>query len=458
MGQCAGAGDTLKARQRIFERPGYLLIVLTVAYMLAFIDRQILSLLVDPIRQDLGISDVQVSLLQGIAFAFLYILCGLPAGRLADRRNRSVMIAVAVCFWSVMTMACGLARGFGSLFLARAGVGIGESVLAPTAYSLLADAYSAKDLPRAVASYTIGGIVGIGLAYLVGGLVVGYVAGGDSVTMPIIGAVKPWQAVFMIVGLPGLLVGILALTIREPERRGQLRDEQNEVIATVSIYDVLRFMAQRWRGYTSLIAGVSSLSILGYGFFSWYPTFLIRCHGVSPATAGTQMGIVVIVFGPIGAILAPRIAAYLRARGHLDANVRTVLCFALLLVPLSFGILITNATLALLATIPVITILAGYLGLSIAALQIATPNQMRAFVAAIFQLFVTLLGLGVGPTIVALLTDRVFADDLAIDLSLSVTMSVSAILAASVLALGLRAYRTMLTEAALWSRGPSEKH
>ncbi|WP_459853517.1 spinster family MFS transporter [Dongia sp. agr-C8] len=438
-------------------RPGFLLLVLTLSYMLAFIDRQILSLLVGPIRQDLGINDVQISLLQGMAFALLYILCGLLAGRLADRHNRSIMIAAGIFFWSAMTMACGFARGFGSLFIARAGVGVGESVLAPAAYSLLADAYSPKDLPRAVGIYTIGGIVGIGLAYLVGGLVIGYVtdAAASAVNIPFVGDLRPWQAVFVIVGLPGLLVAALAMTIREPSRRALLRDSHKEVVANVSTTDVLRFMAREWRTYGSLIAGVSSLSILGYGYFSWFPTFLIRCHGISAADAGVQLGLVVIVFGPMGAICGPRIAARLSERGWTDANVRTVLFLALLLVPLSSGVLAPNNALAVAACIPTVAILAGYLGLSIAALQIVTPNQMRAFVAAIFQLFVTLLGLGLGPMVVALLTDRAFADDRAIDKSLTIVMSVSALLAAMFLGIGLRSYRAMLKKAELWTREPS---
>jgi MFS family permease len=446
----------LKVGPKLFERPGYLLAVLTISYMLAFIDRQILSLLVGPIRQDLGITDVQFSLLQGMAFALLYILCGLPAGRLADRHNRSLMIAIGICIWSAMTVACGFARGFGSLFLARAGVGIGESVLAPAAYSLLADAFTPKELPRAVAFYTIGGILGIGLAYLLGGLVVGYVSGDSSIALPIVGAVNSWQAVFVIVGLPGLAIAGLALTLREPERRSLLRDEQNQVISRVSVSEVMRFMAQRWHCYATLIAGVSCMSILGYGFFSWYPTFLIRCHDVSPASAGIQMGLIVIIFGPVGAICAPRIAARLAENGHADANVRTVLLLAASLVPLSLGTLIEDKILAMLAGIPVITILAGYLGLSVAALQIVTPNQMRGFVAAIFQLFVTLLGLGLGPTVVALITDWGFADDLAIDRSLAIAMSTSAVSATLLLALGLRPYRQMLVEAALWSRDSRE--
>jgi MFS family permease len=367
------------------------------------------------------------------------------------------MIAAGVFFWSMMTMACGFARGFGSLFIARAGVGVGERVLAPAAYSLLADAYSPKDLPRAVGIYTIGGIVGIGLAYLVGGLVIGYVtdAAASAVNIPFIGSLRPWQAVFVIVGLPGLLVAALAMTIREPSRRALLRDSRKEVVANVSTTDVLRFMASEWRTYGCLIAGVSSLSILGYGYFSWFPTFLIRCHGVSAADAGVQLGLVVIVFGPMGAICGPRIAAHLSERGWTDANVRTVLFLAMLLVPLSTGVLAPNSALAVAACIPTVAILAGYLGLSIAALQIVTPNQMRAFVAAIFQLFVTLLGLGLGPIVVALLTDRVFADDRAIDKSLTITMSASALLATMFLGFGLRSYRTMLKNAELWMREPN---
>src|SRR3954469_13254339 len=169
------------------RRSAYLVVVLALAYMLSYMDRQILGLLVGPIRQDLGITDVEISLLQGLSFALLYGLGSLPAGRLADSHNRTILIAVGVCFWSVMTGACGFARSFGGLFIARAGVGIGESVLSPAAYSMLADAYPPRALPRAMAGFTVGGILGAGLGFVVGGLVVGFVSHGTMLALPILG-------------------------------------------------------------------------------------------------------------------------------------------------------------------------------------------------------------------------------------------------------------------------------
>jgi MFS family permease len=432
------------------RRSAYLVVVLALAYMLSYMDRQILGLLVGPIRQDLGITDVEISLLQGLSFALLYGLGSLPAGRLADGHNRTILIAVGVCFWSVMTAACGLARNFGSLFIARAGVGIGESVLSPAAYSMLADTYPPRDLPRAMAGFTVGGILGAGLGFVVGGVVVGVVSHGTMVALPILGEIKPWQAAFIIIGLPGILVSFIVLTVREPRRRNLLHSTDG-VVSKVSTKEVLLHVAKRWRGYVPLTLGAAALSVLGYGYLGWFPTYLIRVHGVSAGSAGVQIGIIYLIFGPLGAYGGARFAMYLRERGYADANLRAVMLIALAFIPLSCGTLAANSTVALIAAAPLAMLLASYLGIAATALQLVTPNQMRALVSALFQLAINLLGLTLGPTIVAVLTQRVFADDKALDMSLMITVGGAAVVASGFLSLALPHYRLMLVDADAWS-------
>jgi MFS family permease len=195
--------------------------VLLLAYTLSFIDRMILSLLVGPIRADLGISDTQMSLLMGFAFAIFYSLLGVPLGWLADRGNRKALIVGGVAAWSLMTAVCGLARGYGGLFLARIGVGVGEATLSPAAYSMLGDYFPRERLGRAMAVYSIGVPLGSGVALVAGAFVVRFVTEGAPVPLPLLGALEPWRLAFLIVGLPGLLVAaLIALAIREPARRG----------------------------------------------------------------------------------------------------------------------------------------------------------------------------------------------------------------------------------------------
>ena len=185
--------------------------LLFVAYTFSFVDRFILTLLIEPIKQDFNLSDTGVSLLVGFAFVIFYTFLGIPIGRLADRVNRRNLIVAGITLWSCMTALCGMARGFGSLFVARVGVGVGEAALSPAAYSMIADLFPPKKLGRALSVYTAGAFVGVGLALIVGGLIVQSVISSPDITLPIIGEGRSWQIPFFIVGLPGLLQRLCTL-------------------------------------------------------------------------------------------------------------------------------------------------------------------------------------------------------------------------------------------------------
>ena len=194
----------------------YVVCILTIAYMFSFLDRQILALLVEPIRADLNISDTQMSLLQGLAFGIFYTLLGIPIGRLADRRSRRSIIAIGISIWCVMTAACGLAKNFGQLFLARVGIGIGEATLNPSAYSLISDYFPREKRARPMSFYNMGVSLGAGTAMVLGGQIISWVFSQPQPVLPLVGTLFHWQVVFIMVGLPGLLIAFLMVTVREP--------------------------------------------------------------------------------------------------------------------------------------------------------------------------------------------------------------------------------------------------
>lgn len=200
----------------------YVVFICMLAYIFSYVDRQILVLMIEPIKADLNLTDTQFSLLHGLAFSLFYALIGLPIVYLADRFSRPAIISMGIIIWSIATAACGLSKNFIQLFLSRMSVGVGEAVLSPAAYSIFSNLFSKRQLGRAVGVYSIGSFIGGGLAFLVGGYVISLLKGTTLVDIPILGMLRPWQVAFIIVGLPGVLIGIVfALTVRDPERQGQ---------------------------------------------------------------------------------------------------------------------------------------------------------------------------------------------------------------------------------------------
>lgn len=448
-GSPAGAG--VAAAPRLHERPWYrhyVLGVLLLAYIFSFIDRQILSLMVGPIRRDLNISDFEMSLLQGWAFALFYSVMALPIAYLADRASRRTIIACGIALWSAMTAGCGLARSYGTLFMMRIGVGVGEAALSPPAYSLMSDYFPPQRIARALAIFTMGLSLGGGAAYLIGGLVIQAVTTGPDVVLPIVGALRPWQTVFIIVGAPGLLVALLMYGIKEPPRRGELRDEAGKVRG-VSPGFLWRFLRERRQLYFGFPIGTALLGVFGYGMMAWYPTFLIRTYDLSVGQAGTWFGLTYLIFGPLGTYCGARLAERLESRGYRDAHMRyTMLAALAMTVPATIGPLLPSAPLALAALAPTIFFKCSYYGSTGAVLQLVTPNQMRAQVTALQIFFGNIVGMTVGASAIAALTDFVFSDDAAVRYSLAIVAAVFCPAGALVLRACLRPYTQALAEAA----------
>jgi MFS family permease len=421
--------------------------VLMVAYTVSFIDRMILSLLIPPIQADLGISDTQISLLAGFAFAIFYTVMGIPLGRVADRWNRRNLIAIGITFWCLATAACGLARNYWQLFLARVGVGVGEAALSPAAYSMISDLFPRDQLGRAIAIYSVGLPVGSGLALLIGGAAVGALADLGPVTVPLIGTLSPWQLTFIVVGVPGVLVAFLVMLLREPERRDRVAvppatPAAAGAAAAAAPVGLIAFLGINRRVLLHHFGGLSLLVIIVYGSTAWVPTFFIRSHGWTAAEIGYAYGVIFITCGAGGLLLGGQLADRWWRNGKTDAHLRVVLLSVATMAP-SFALmpLVPSAEMAvaLLALATFTSSLHG--GVAGAALQLITPNELRGQMTAVYFFIANLIGLGLGPTAVALFTDYVFGDPLALGYSLAVLAGTAGPLSAIVIATGLRHYR-----------------
>jgi MFS family permease len=414
----------------------YLVGVLCVAYTLSFVDRMILALLVEPIKRDLGISDTQVGLLHGFAFAIFYTTLGVPIARLADRTDRRRLIAAGIAFWSAMTALCGLARGFWELFLARIGVGVGEASLSPAAFSMLADAFPADRLGRALGVYSSAIFAGAGIALLVGGGVAAAAASAAAVHLPLVGAVQPWQLTFIVVGAPGLLVALWVLSLREPPRRGVAIAARQEPLAAV-----FGWMRRHARAYGCHFAGFALLALVFNATIAWLPSVFVRVHGWSSGQAAFWIGSLLLVCGTTGIVAGGFAADAWRRRGKPDGSMRVGLTSALGVLPFAAAVPAAASPWMAVALLgPLLFFSAFAFGAAAAGLQWLTPPAMRAQVSALFLFVNNLVGIGAGPVAVALLTDRVFGAPQSVGMSLAIVGAVAAALAAVIQWAGIRAF------------------
>ncbi len=423
----------------------YVVAVLMLAYTNSFIDRQILSLLIEPIRRDLEISDTQVSLLAGFAFAIFYTLMGVPIARLADQKNRRTLIAVGITFWSLMTAACGLARNFSHLFLARVGVGVGEATLSPAAMSMISDYFPVAKIARAISVYSMGVYFGAGLALIIGGLVIKLVSHAGSIMLPIVGEVVPWQLTFFLVGLLGLPILLLIMTIREPLRRGNMGTDPPETKTASSIPALRAFLRTNARTITFHFAAFSCIGIGINGYMVWTPTFFIRTYGWEASKIGLIYGFILFFIGTAGVYAGGYLADRMQKRGRNDAILRAAFYGALMVVPFTvLTPLMPDPRLAVIGLAFTVFFLALPQGLPAAALQVITPNALRAQMTALYFLVGNLIANGFGPTLYALVTDYVFADPLKIRYSIAMVSAVVLPLGALFSYMALKPYRASI--------------
>jgi len=426
----------------------YVVGILMLAYTNSFIDRQILSLLIEPIQRDLGINDTQISLLAGLAFAIFYTVMGVPIARLADQKNRRTIILWGISIWSVLTATCGLAKNFWHLFFSRMGVGVGEATLSPAAMSMISDYFPVAKIARAISIYSMGVYFGAGLALIIGGFVVKLVSESGNVVIPLIGEVFSWQITFFYVGLMGLPIFLLLLTIKEPRRRGINVSDPEEAKRASSLPVLKAFVRINRKTIFYHFATFSCLGIAVVGYMIWTPTFFIRTYGWDAPKIGMIYGIILFFGGTSGVYAGGALADWLTKRGYKDGILRAAVFGIICSIPFSvLTPLMASPTLAVMGLTASCFFMSFPQGLPAAALQVIAPNPLRAQMVALYFLVAGLIANAFGPTLYALMTDYAFGDPMMIRYSLSSVSAFVLPLAALFGVLALKPFRKSVIDA-----------
>ena len=427
----------------------YVVLICMLAYVFSFVDRQVLALMIEPIKRDLHLSDTQFSLLHGFAFSLFYAVMGMPLAYLADRFVRPHIIATGIALWSLATAACGVSQTFVQMFLARLSVGVGEAALSPGTYSMLSDYFPKEKLGRAVAIYSLGSFIGGGIAFLIGGYVIHLLKQVTTLSVPLLGDIHSWQLTFVIVGLPGFLVALLfILTVRDPQRKGLVQDSTG-LAKRVSMLDSLRFICEHGKTFACHYLGFSFYAMTLYCLMSWTPAFYMRRFGLSPVEAGYTLGAVLLIANTTGVFCGGWLNDWLMKKGRADGPMLAGTIGAIgMLVPAVMFTQVSNLTLSLGLLVVAMFFASFPMPTSTAAMQTLSPNQMRAQISAVFLLISNLIALGIGTTLVALLTDQVFGSPTMVGMSMSAVNLIATLLAIGLLWLGCKQFRLSIAREA----------
>ncbi len=416
-------------------------------YTVAFIDRQVITMMVKPLQEQLGLSEFQISLLMGPSFGLFFAVCGLAVGGLVDRYSRRWLVTLATVLWGVATCLCGLAGNYAVMLLGRMGVGVGESALTPAAHSLIIEQFPRERLSTAIAGYSLGAVIGGGLATAIGGAIVHLVEDADPVAIGSLGSLQPWQLVFLAVGLPTILMAPLALLVREEDKAPEARSAARASASSVRAF--LQFCMTRPGLFFGLPLAFGLLNIITNAYAAWTPTFMVRAYGWNIAEVGLTWGVQHIVAAAIGQIGGAMLVDWLYARGMRDAHVRYQWWGVLIAVPINIVALLSGNPWVFLVLNAVYYVLCyPFLGYAIAALQLHTPAPLRGRMSAWFIAVITMMGTFVGAPLTAWLTQSVFVDKALVGWSLAaVSAGLAPLVVLSMILVG-RTIRFMDHEAA----------
>lgn len=431
-------------------RANYALGVLMLAYLFSIMDRQVLSLLVGPIQQSLNINDSWMGLLHGFTFAIFYSLAGLPIARIIDRGNRRLIIMVGIGLWCLATAASGLATEFWHLLLARIGVAVGEAVLLPGAISLISDLFVPEKRGRALGVFGAAGPIGLGAGLLSTGLVLGYF-NAYPLTLPVLGELEPWQTTLMSIGLPGLIVLILMVGVAEPRLDRSNRTITASVVPSVSLTEVGAFLRTNRRTFVAIIIGIGFYYAAVYGAGAWVPSYLVRVFDWSYAKAGTVMGLIMCISAPLGVLGASWLGDFWRRRGVANGNLRVAVLASILLPLFTIPMLLApSAEIALPFLAFYAALWVCLFGVGPALIIEVTPAPMRGQLIALFTAVLSLIGVGIGPLAIGLITDYVLADSTAIGYSILMVTLIACLIACPLLLGARHSFRKSIQLANTW--------
>jgi MFS family permease len=415
----------------------FVVAVLALGLTLSFADRMILALMIAPIKHDLHLTDSQVGLVHGLAFTLLYVVVGLPLGRIADNGSRRGLIAASIVAWSLATAACAAATSFTSLFVTRLAVGVGEAGLSPAGMSMVSDYFPPRQRARPLTFLVLGASAGTGVSFMVGGVLMKRV-GAATVRVPLLGALHGWQVVFLLLGVVGLVFSLVLAVVREPPRHERTSLTDPSVAAAASLL---------WKGRTffaSQFFGIGVAVLVALGFNSWMPAMLSRRFGWDAATIGLVFGACTATGGISGTLLAGWLTRWLDARGVRAAAQKVTLGAVLAaMVPMTIGPLLPDPALVVAGVALGGVFMISPATLAPVTLQEVVPNEFRGQVFAVYLLVMSLIGYAIGPFAVAFVSDGVLHDESKVHISLAIVSGVFLPLSAAILALGLRARRAL---------------
>jgi MFS family permease len=418
--------------------------VLFALYAIAYIDKRLIALLVDPIRNSLGASDFQLSILTGSAFVIFHVLFTVPIGWAVDRFSRRAIIFAGVLTWSAFAALGGLTRSYLLLLISRFGVGAGEAVLGPAGNCIVAETVAPDKLTRAMAAFHAGAIAGSAIAFAAGGWLLELASTAKQVNLPPLGALEPWQLALLVTSVPGVLFAFLAFLIREPSRPASQKLLPPSSAARRAMESAWPVVKAHWTFYVPHFMGFALLSIAISGFAAWMPTHMLRTYALPVAALGSTLALMQLTFGVVGMFLPAWVIDRLFKAGRLDAHLRFYAGASLLMG--AAGVLVGIAPSAKLALcgVAVIDMMVGFLPAAAAALLLTTPRECSGRITAVFLLVYNLVGQAVGPVIVAAMTDFGFADPLKVGKSLAILFAIAAPIAAIVLHAGQPAMRRIV--------------
>ena len=374
----------------------------------------------------------------GAAFSIFYAIMALPIGYAVDRYKRVNVLGTGIFVWSLMTTLAGLANSFGRLFGARIGVAVGEAVMAPVSVSLVSDYFPQNKQGKPMGIITAGVYIGIGATLIGGGYLIDYLTDIGGITIPGIGYFKPWQATFLVVGIPGILISIAAFMLHEPRRLGLAQTPEKD---SKSI-NIFSHLIKNKSTLIPMFAGLIFMALIFYSFTFWAPSMMVRTHGLSLTEVGFSLGIITIISSILGTISSGAVVDYLRSKGRTDAPIRTAMFACIFAMPaICLAPIVENVVVAWILIGIYLFFISSFAPIGLLAVSGVSSNEVKGQMAAVHAFLMMAFGLSLGPQITAFFTDFILQDESKLGLAVSLTGGLVLPVAAVCFWMSLKRYR-----------------